>query len=121
MTANASHSSSKFLHPATGALILGLDWLLFSGNMATLGLSTVASVGAGFILGGIGTGWIQHRYGGDAPGTSIAKGILGGLTVGVPLPVAGTAVGGAVLALSGLNQLWGSSSQPSDDRKSLDR
>ncbi len=116
-----SRDASTFLHPASGALILGLDWLLFSGNIATLGLSTVASVGTGFLLGGVGTGWIQYRYGGDHFGTSLTKGILGGLTVGLPLPVAGTAVGGGVLALSGLNQLWGSSSQPTDDTKSLDR
>lgn len=115
-----SRDATTFLHPASGGLILGLDWLLFSGNIATLGLSTFASVGMGFVLGGVGTGWIQYRYGGDPFGTSLAKGILGGLTVGAPLPVAGTAVGGAVLALSGLNQLWGSS-QSSEDTKSLDQ
>lgn len=122
MASTSSQQSSTFLHPASGALILGLDWVLFSGSIATLGLSTPSSVVAGFVVGGLGTGWLQHTYANESLGTSIAKGVLGGLTVGIPLPVAGTAVGGAVLALSGLRQFWSSSesSTGSGDSKRLD-
>lgn len=111
--APSSQQSSTFLHPASGALILGLDWLLFSGSIATLGLSTPSSVVGGFVVGGLGTGWLQYTYANEGIGTSIAKGVLGGLTVGIPLPVAGTAVGGAVLALSGLRRFWSSSDSAS--------
>lgn len=116
-----SDDASTFLHPASGALILGLDWLLFSGTVVTLGLSTVSSIGGGFLLGGLGTAWIQRSYGGDGVGASLGKGVLAGLTVGLPLPIAGTAVGGGILALSGLNRLWKpSSSHPSGDSRHLD-
>ncbi len=96
-------TSSTILHPASGALILGLDWLLFSQNALTLGLSTVLVAILGFCMAGLGTGIIQHRYNADGLWTAVWKGILAGITVGIPLPVAGTAVGGGVLTLSGLN------------------
>jgi 4-amino-4-deoxy-L-arabinose transferase-like glycosyltransferase len=96
---------TRFLHPASGALILGLDWLLFSGSALTLGLSTPMLALIGFALGGVGTGLIQGRYGRDKNTTSVVKGFLGGLAVGIPLPIAGTALGGGILTLSGLDRL----------------
>jgi len=99
------------LHPSSGVLILGLDWLLFSENAITLGLSTLLNVAIGFGVAGLGTGLIQRVYHGDGLGKAILKGLLAGVTVGVPLPVAGTVVGGGILALSGLNRLWDRSDQ----------
>lgn len=96
-------TSSTILHPASGALILGLDWLLFSQNALTLGLSTVLVGSLGFGVAGLGTGVIQHRYDADGLGMAVLKGLLAGITVGIPFPVAGTAVGGGILTLSGLN------------------
>jgi hypothetical protein len=87
-------------------LILGLDWLLFSENVITLGLSTVLAAAVGFAVAGLGTGFIQRLYRGDGFGTALLKGLLAGVAVGIPLPIAGTAVGGGILALSGLNTLW---------------
>jgi hypothetical protein len=112
--------TSTVLHPASGALILGLDWLLFSENALTLGLSTPLVVAVGFGGAGLGTILIQRHYGTDGPGSAVLKGLLAGITVGIPLPVAGTAVGGAILALSGLRTLGRSSSSgtnppPRDD------
>lgn len=101
--------SPSFLHPASGVLVLGLDWVLFSGNALTLGLSTLALASIGFALGGVGTGLIQRVYHGDGMAKALLKGLLAGITVGIPLPVAGTALGGGVLALSGLDRLWGRS------------
>lgn len=106
-----SSSSSAILHPASGALILGLDWLLFSGSALTLGLSSIALAALGFALGGLGTGLIQRTYHGDGTAKSILKGLLAGIAVGIPFPIAGTAVGGGILALSGLNNLRGRSAQ----------
>jgi hypothetical protein len=97
-------TSRRLLHPSSGLLILGLDWLLFSGSVLSLGLSTPALVLAGFVLGTVGTGVLQSRYGGDGTWMSVGKGLLGGIAVGIPLPIVGTAVGGAILALSGLNR-----------------
>jgi hypothetical protein len=97
-------SSPRFLHPSSGLLILGLDWLLFSGNALSLGLSSPALVLSGLVLGTLGTSLLQSRYGGDGRWKSLGKGLLGGIAVGIPLPIVGTAVGGAILALSGLNR-----------------
>lgn len=97
-------SSPRFLHPSSGALILGLDWLLFSGNALSMGLSTPILTLAGFVLGTVGTGILQSRYGADGRWMSLGKGLLGGIAVGIPLPIVGTAAGGAILVLSGLNR-----------------
>lgn len=93
-----------FFHPASGALILALDWLLFSGNVFSLGLGTPALASAGFALGLASVTVVQRRYGHDALGKSALKGLLAGVAVGVPLPIAGTAVGALILSLSGLNR-----------------
>ena len=101
--------SPTVLHPASGVLILGLDWLFFAENAITLGLSTFFAAVVGFGVAGLGTGLIQRIYHGDGVGKALLKGLLGGFAVGIPLPIAGTAVGGGILALSGLNKLWGRS------------
>lgn len=111
--APSNASSRSVLHPASGLLILGLDWALFSENAMTLGLSTLVVVAVGFVLAGLGTGLIQHVYHDDSVGKAVLKGLLAGITVGIPLPVAGTAVGGGILALSGLNKLSGRSTSSS--------
>ncbi|MFB6097553.1 MAG: phosphoribosylaminoimidazole carboxylase [Salinibacter sp.] len=103
---NSDSGSPSVLHPASGILILGLDWVLFSESVITLGLSTVLSAVVGFGGAALGTGLIQSTYHEDGIGKAILKGLLAGLTVGIPLPVAGTAVGGGILALSGLDRLW---------------
>lgn len=103
-----SNSRSRIptlLHPASGLLLLGLDWLLFSAGVITLGVSTPLLATGGGVLAGLGIGWIQHRYTEDDRLKQVLKGIGGGLLVALPLPIAGTAVGGLILALSGLNQL----------------
>lgn len=101
----AAPARRTLLHPAAGALILGLDWLLFSGTVLSAGTALWFSVIGGFVLGGIGTGLIQRRLGGDTFRVAALKGLAGGIVVGVPFPIAGTAVGGTILALSGLDRL----------------
>lgn len=108
---NSESPSASVLHPASGGLILGLDWLFFAENAITLGLSTPFLALVGFGVAGLGTGLIQRILRGDSMGKSLLKGLLGGIAVGIPLPIAGTAVGGGILALSGLNKLWGRSGQ----------
>lgn len=97
-------AASSFLHPASGALILALDWLLFSGSVFSLGLGTMALASIGFVTGTIAVVFTQYRYGHDPMMTSGLKGLLAGVLVGLPLPIAGTAVGGLILSLSGLDR-----------------
>jgi hypothetical protein len=101
----AAPARRTLLHPAAGGLILGLDWLLFSGTVVSAGTMLWFSIIGGFLIGGLGTGLIQRRLGGDPPGLAALKGLAGGIAVGIPFPIAGTAVGGAILALSGLDRL----------------
>lgn len=101
---STNDQNRTYLHPASGAIILALDWLLFSGTALSLGLSTPALSVLGFVLGSLSTTWIQRRYGHDMKGPSWMKGLLAGVAVGIPLPIAGTAVGAWVLSLSGLNR-----------------
>ena len=103
MSATDGSRSRTVLHPASGALILGLDWLLFADTVVTLGLATLPAILVGFVGAGVGTGLLQRRYGGDSWGAAVGKGLLAGGVVGVPLPVVGTVVGGGIIALSGLD------------------
>mgnify|MGYP007117109734 FL=1 len=71
--ASTNASSRTFLHPASGALILGLDWLFFAEGVLTLGLSTPFLALLGFGMAGLGTGLVQRRYGGDGTGAAALK------------------------------------------------
>lgn len=95
----------QLLHPMSGAAILGLDWLLFSGNVLSGGLSTPLVMVLGFGIGGAAVSAIQRFRAKDGVGASILKGLGAGCVVGAPLPIGGTVVGGTVLALSGLSRL----------------
>jgi len=109
---------STLLHPASGLLILVVDWLLFSGGVLALGVSTPALLLLGGLLVTVAVATLQHRYADDGRGMGWLKGVAGGIAVSLPLPVAGTGLGGLVLALSGLNRLRGrSSADASADRE----
>jgi hypothetical protein len=92
----------RFMLPATGLLVLGLDWFLFSGEAATVGLAIPATTFFGFLAGSIGAYQLQRRFGLDSRPAALGKALLAGLFVGVPFPMAGTLVGAWVLATSGL-------------------
>jgi hypothetical protein len=95
-------SEVQWLLPATGAWILGLDWLLFTQETVTLGLAVPLAAVVGFVSGAVGTFLFQSRYAGDrGPGLWL-KSILAGIVVGIPVPLAGTFVGGWILFNSGL-------------------
>lgn len=101
-----------WFHPVSGLLILSLDWLLFSGGALTLGLSTPLLMVLAALLTAGGVSAVQRRFGNDGRGSSLLKGLAGGIAVGLPLPIAGTGVGGLVLALSGLDRLRKGGSKP---------
>ena len=92
----------RFMLPATGLLIMGLDWLLFSEEAASFGLLIPFTSLFGFVAGGIGTYLLQTRHGLDSKPAACLKGLLAGILVGIPFPLAGTMAGAAILASSGL-------------------
>jgi hypothetical protein len=93
------------LHPATGALILVLDWILFSGTVVSAGTAMWPLSFVGFVTGSLGSMLIQRRVAKDSLRASAVKGLFSGVAVGLPFPVAGTAIGGWILAASGLDRL----------------
>ncbi len=92
-------------HPTAGLWVLGLDWLLFSGNAVTLGWATLLVMVIGFALGSAGTFFCQRHYARTNLGKGMALGLFGGMIVGAPLPVAGTFAGTIIIGLSGLTAL----------------
>jgi hypothetical protein len=82
--------------------MLGLDWFLFSGEAATVGLAAPGAAFFGFLAGSLGAYHLQRRFGLDSRPAALGKALLAGLFVGVPFPMAGTIVGAWVLATSGL-------------------
>lgn len=98
-------SAEQWLLPATGAWILGLDWLLFTQETITLGLAVPLAAVVGFVGGSVGTFLFQKRYAGDRGPALWLKSILAGIVVGLPVPLAGTFVGGWILFNSGLISL----------------
>lgn len=95
--------SHNWLHPMSGLLILGLDWLLFGGTFITAGAGTLAMSITGFILGMLTVLWVQRRWSRDTAGASLFKSFLAGVAVGIPFPIFGTLLGGAILTMSGLD------------------
>ncbi len=100
--AGGSRPSRRLFHAGSGAAILGIDWLLFSGNILSGGIGTLLAMALGFVLGGLSVGLIQRFVAGDSVLKSLGKGLVAGLVVGAPTPVAGTALGGVILTTSGL-------------------
>jgi hypothetical protein len=100
----------RFMLPATGLLIMGLDWLCFAEEAATLGLAIPLTFVSGFLAASIGTYHLQRKYGRDTRPSAMWKAVLAGVLVGTPLQLAGTFVGAWILATSGLlslkDRLW---------------
>ena len=102
---SAARPRPTMLHPVTGALILLLDWLLFAGNVPTGLVATWPLSLVGFVAGSLGSIFVQRRFAKDSLRASVIKGLFSGVAVGLPFPVAGTAIGGWILAASGLDRL----------------
>lgn len=95
----------RMLLPLAGLWILGLDWILFPPEGATLTLATPIASVLGFLAGAVGVYQMQRRFAGDNQRYAVLKGLLAGIIVGLPFPLAGTIVGGWILATSGLIRL----------------
>lgn len=107
------------LLPLTGIWILGLDWILFSSNVLSAGLATPVVVVLGFLLGGLGTLFLQKRIAADSLSKALLKALVAGIVVGVPWPLTGSIMGGWILVAAGLKKpKRKTSGQSSDDRES---
>ena len=102
---NVISDIAGFFHPVTATLALGLDWLIFGGTVASGGFGLFLFCVLGF-TGGFAAGTLAQRVlAKDSWSTSLLKGLLTGVVVGAPLPIAGTAAGGVILTFFGLDAL----------------
>ena len=92
-----------WLHPASGLLILGVDWLFFAPEATTGGAAIFATVPLAFILVTAGVFLIQRRCNRDAVVGALLKALLGGFVAAIPTSIGGTILGTLVLVLSGLS------------------
>ncbi len=91
-----------FYHPASGVVILGLDWLAFGTDFLTGFLALPAHCVLSFAVSFPLILAIQLKWTKDVLPAAIGKAFLGAFMVGLPFPITGTLLGAAILALSGL-------------------
>lgn len=91
-----------FFERASGAAILAVDWLCFGLEWPLGPLSVAAMSLAAFVVTYAVVWRVQRGRGGDSAARAHGKALLGALAAGIPFPLTGTVVGGAILALSGL-------------------
>jgi hypothetical protein len=94
---------ATFYHPASGIVILGLDWMIFGTDLATEFLGIPFFCALGFLVTLPVVYAIQRRWRKDSRGLAFAKAAAGAILVAIPFPVTGTLLGAGILALSGLS------------------
>ena len=94
-----------FFHPASGVAILAIDWLFFGLEWEFGPVSLILAGLSAFAACYVVVKRIQERWSGDDPKKARLKALLGAAAAGVPLPIGGTVLGGAILVLSGLRSL----------------
>ena len=91
--------------PLAGLWILGLDWLLFPPEAATLDAGDAGHIAARIHPGHDGVFQMQRRFGQDDKPHATAQSARRGRHRGPAVPMAGTVIGGWILATSGLIHL----------------
>jgi hypothetical protein len=91
-----------FYHPASGVVILGLDWLAFGTDLFTGFLALPEMCVLAFIASFAAILAIQVRWSRDKMPSAIGKAFMGAFLVALPFPITGTLLGASILALSGL-------------------
>lgn len=94
-----------WLHPTSGLLILGVDWLFFAPEAATAELAAIITSPLAFLITSVCVFWIQRRKNGDTFGAAALKALLSGIVAGIPTCIGGTILGTVVLLLSGQSRL----------------
>ena len=91
-----------FYHPASGVVILGLDWLIFGTDLFTGFMAVPAMCVLGFLISFALVLAIQLKWSKDKLSSALGKSFMGAFLVGLPFPITGTLLGAAILALAGL-------------------
>jgi hypothetical protein len=91
-----------FYHPASGVVILGLDWLAFGTDLLTGFLALPEMCVLAFMVSFALVLTIQIKWSKDKLPAALGKSFLGAFLVGLPFPITGTILGAAILVLSGL-------------------
>jgi hypothetical protein len=94
--------ADNFYHPASGVVILGLDWLIFGTDLMTGFLALPVMCVLAFCFSFMLLIAIQRKWAGNSLPTAAWKAALGAFLVAIPLPITGTLLGAAILTLSGL-------------------
>jgi hypothetical protein len=95
-------SLRTFYHPASGVVILALDWLAFGTDLVSDFLALPVICVLSFLLTFPFLYLIQLKWSLDTKAAALGKAFLGAFLVGLPFPITGTLLGAAVLALAGL-------------------
>lgn len=91
-----------FYHPASGVVILGLDWLAFGTDFFTGMLAVPVICVLSFLVSFALVYAVQIKWAKDTIPAALGKSFMGAFLVGLPFPITGTLLGAAILALSGL-------------------
>jgi hypothetical protein len=91
-----------FYHPASGVVILALDWLAFGTDYLTFFLALPVVCVLAFLVSFPLILAIQLKWTKDTLPAALGKAFLGAFMVGLPFPITGTILGAAILVLSGL-------------------
>jgi hypothetical protein len=92
------------LHVGSALLVALADWLVFGLNMATgMDAFWTINVGSALVAGGL-VALVQRLYAIDGVRNALLKGAVATIVVGLPLPLAGSA-----MALAALTWAWMSS------------
>ncbi len=91
-----------FYHPASGVVILGIDMLVFGPEMLSGFLDTPVMCVLAFMATLPLVFAIQLKWSKDTMAGAFGKAFLGAFLAGLPFSIAGTMLGAAVIALSGL-------------------
>jgi hypothetical protein len=103
-----------WLQPASGLLILAVDWLFFAEEAVTLGFAIPIACFLAFVTTTAGVYWIQRKKGGDTVSAAAAKALFGGFIAAIPTSIGGTILGTFVLLLAGMR---GGSQPPAPPRQ----
>jgi hypothetical protein len=93
---------NTFYHPASGVVVLMLDWLIFSTDFFTGFLAVPVMCVLGFLITFALVYAIQTKWGKNTASAACGKAFLGAFLVALPFPVTGTILGAAILTLAGL-------------------
>lgn len=102
--ADGNSRAKYWLHPMSGLLILGVDWLFFGPEAMSGAVASVVTVPLAFVITLAGVFVVQRKRNFDSFGTALLKALFGGIVAGIPTSIAGTIVGTLVLVLSGLSR-----------------